>query len=47
VYLQNAPGIYFHLGLGRNAPLHSNGFDFDESVLPLGVKAFLRLLYNI
>jgi hippurate hydrolase len=46
-YLQAAPGIFFHLGLGRNAPLHSNGFDFDESVLPLGVKAFLRLLYNI
>jgi hippurate hydrolase len=47
VYMQDTPGIFFHLGLGRNAPLHSSGFDFDESVLPFGVKAFLRLLYNI
>ncbi|MDR1572823.1 MAG: amidohydrolase [Clostridiales Family XIII bacterium] len=47
VYLQKTPGIFFHLGLGRNAPLHSCGFDFDESVLPVGVKAFLRLLYAV
>ena len=47
VYQRMVPGVFFHLGLGRNAPLHSAGFDFDESVLPVGVKAFLRLLYNI
>jgi hippurate hydrolase len=46
-YQQKAPGLFFHLGLGRNAPLHSVNFDFDESVLPFGVKAFLRILYNI
>jgi hippurate hydrolase len=47
VYQQAVPGVFFHLGLGRNAPLHSVNFDFDESVLPIGVKVFLRLLYNI
>jgi hippurate hydrolase len=46
-YQQSIPGVYFHLGLGRSAPLHSGKFDFDEAVLPLGVKAFLRLLHNI
>jgi hippurate hydrolase len=47
VYQQRVPGVFFHLGIGRDTPLHSAGFDIDESVLPLGVKAFLRLLYNI
>ncbi|MDR2771585.1 MAG: amidohydrolase [Clostridiales Family XIII bacterium] len=46
VYQQRVPGVFFHLGLGRNAPLHSDRFDFDESVLAVGVKAFLRLLYK-
>jgi hippurate hydrolase len=47
VYQRMAPGVFFHLGLGRNAPLHSVRFDFDESVLHFGVRAFLRLLYGI
>jgi hippurate hydrolase len=47
VYQRAVPGVFFHLGLGRNAPLHSTKFDFDESALLFGVKAFLRLLYNI
>jgi hippurate hydrolase len=46
-YQREVPGIFFHLGLGRDTPLHSNAFDIDESVLPLGVKAFWRLLCNI
>jgi hippurate hydrolase len=47
VYQQMTPGVFFHVGLGHNTPLHSVNFDFDESVLPIGVKLFLRLLYNI
>jgi hippurate hydrolase len=47
VYQRMVPGVFFHLGLGRNTPLHSTGFDFDESVLSVGVKAFLRLLYDV
>jgi hippurate hydrolase len=46
-YQHKVPGIFFHLGLGKDTPLHSNVFDIDESVLPFGVKAFLRLLYNM
>ncbi|MDR2295414.1 MAG: amidohydrolase [Clostridiales Family XIII bacterium] len=47
VYQRKVPGIFFHLGLGHNTPLHSADFDFDESVLSVGVKAFLRVLYSI
>jgi hippurate hydrolase len=46
-YQHKIPGIFFHLGLGSAVPLHSSVFDIDESVLPFGVKAFLRLLYNM
>jgi hippurate hydrolase len=46
-YQRKVPGIFFHLGSGRDTPLHSNSFDIDESALPFGVKAFLRLLYNV
>jgi hippurate hydrolase len=46
-YQCEVPGIFFHLGLGSDTALHSNVFDMDESVLPFGVKAFWRLLYNI
>ncbi|MDR2132498.1 MAG: amidohydrolase [Clostridiales Family XIII bacterium] len=47
VYQRKAPGVFFHLGLGRVAPLHSVDFDFDESVLRVGVGAFLRLFYGV
>jgi hippurate hydrolase len=46
-YQQKLPGIFFHIGCGSDTPLHSDTFDIDESVLPLGVKAFMRLLRNI
>jgi metal-dependent amidase/aminoacylase/carboxypeptidase family protein len=45
-YLQKAPGVYFHLGTGADTPLHNSKYDLDESVLPVGVEAFFRLLYN-
>lgn len=34
------PGIFFFLGTGTGIPLHSNNFNFDESVLIEGVKLF-------
>jgi hippurate hydrolase len=46
-YQRKAPGIFFHLGSGRDTPLHSSSFDIDESALLFGVKAFLRLLYTV
>jgi hippurate hydrolase len=46
-YQRKLPGIFFHLGSGSATPLHSNTFEIDESALPFGVKAFLRLLFII
>jgi amidohydrolase len=41
-YSQLVPGVYYRLGIydeekGFVSPLHSSNFDFDESVLPIGV----------
>ena len=48
-FLQKAPGALFWLGCGHPdrpdpAMLHSPNFDPDESVLPLGVEMWLRLI---
>ncbi len=43
-YLQKVPGLYLFLGTGNKTPLHSSTFDFDESSLEIGVRAYLRLL---
>ncbi len=34
------PGIFFFLGTGTGTPLHSNDFNFDESILVEGLKLF-------
>ncbi|MDR0570126.1 MAG: amidohydrolase [Clostridiales Family XIII bacterium] len=44
-YQQAVPGLFFHLGLGPGAPLHSGRFDFDEAVLRNGVEIYWRLLF--
>ncbi|MDR3294704.1 MAG: amidohydrolase [Clostridiales Family XIII bacterium] len=46
-YQRQMPGLFFHLGCGAGAPLHSDTFDPDEAALAAGVKAFTRLLYGI
>ena len=38
------PGMFFFLGLGDSPALHSDNFDFDESVLPLGADFFEQIL---
>lgn len=38
------PGIFFFLGTGSNIPLHSDTYDFDDTVLIDGVKLFDTLL---
>ncbi len=43
-YQQHAPGIFFFLGTGENTPLHSDRFDFDESILESGFKLYQSLL---
>ena len=42
-YQRTVPGIFFFLGLGDNPALHSNNFDFDESVLVLGADFFEQI----
>ena len=43
-FLDKAPGCYVFLGIkdSRQAALHSPHFDFDESILPLGVELAAR-----
>ncbi|MBQ9932008.1 MAG: amidohydrolase [Firmicutes bacterium] len=43
-YQQRVPGIFLFIGTGRKEPLHDSCFDFDESILEVGVKAWLKLL---
>jgi len=42
-YQRSVPGIFFFLGLGDCPALHSNIFDFDEAVLPLGADFFEKI----
>ena len=44
-YQQQIPGMFFLLGTGQNTPLHSDRFQFDESVLVRGVEMYRKLLY--
>ena len=42
-YQRYLPGMFFFLGLGENPALHSENFDFDESVLTLGADFFEKI----
>ena len=42
-YQRYIPGMFFFLGLGENPALHSDNFDFDESVLPIGADFFEKI----
>ena len=42
-YQRHVPAMFFFLGLGNTPALHSDCFDFDESVLSLGADYFERL----
>ena len=42
-YQQRLPGMFFFLGIGDAPALHSDGFDFDESVLTAGADLFEKL----
>lgn len=43
-FQQRAPGVYFFLGAGDGAPLHSEQFDFDEMALCTGLEVYKRIL---
>ena len=42
-YQRFVPGMFFFLGLGDSPALHSDSFDFDESVLKLGADFFEKI----
>lgn len=41
---QQMPGVFFFLGTGSGIPLHSDNYDFDDSVLIDAVILFDTLL---
>jgi amidohydrolase len=50
-YAERIPGLYVKLGVrnaarGIVAPIHTEDFDLDESVLPLGVRAMATLVWD-
>ena len=45
-YQQVVPGVFFFLGLGQTPSLHSDNFDFDESILEKGADLFEELAEN-
>lgn len=42
-YQRHVPGVFFFLGLGDVPALHSDHFDFDESILEKGADFFEKL----
>lgn len=46
-YQKRVPGVFFLLGIGDTAPLHSPRFSLDPNLLPLGTALFLCLLQNL
>ena len=47
VIAESVPSVYFLLGAGETADLHSDAFDFDERVLRIGVDFCLAILEKI
>ena len=43
-YQQYLPGVFLLLGTGTGIPLHASSFGFDESVLCVGLAAYLALV---
>lgn len=43
-YQERLPGVFFFLGTGRNEPLHSDKFGFDETALVKGLSLYELLL---
>lgn len=44
---QQLPGVFFFLGTGSGIPLHSDDYDFDDSVIIEGVKLFNALFTGL
>ena len=51
VFAQKVPGLYIKMGVrnearGITAMIHTEDFDLDEAVLPLGVRAMSTLVLD-
>jgi len=48
-FLQQAPGCYYCIGVGREgaAPLHNPKFDFNENLMLLGVETHCRVALDL
>ncbi|MDR1272870.1 MAG: amidohydrolase [Clostridiales Family XIII bacterium] len=44
-YQQEIPGVYFHLGTGIDAELHTTDYMIDEDALLTGVRLFRSLIF--
>ncbi|MEG0291593.1 MAG: amidohydrolase [Anaerovoracaceae bacterium] len=44
-YSFHAPAVFLFLGTGTGIALHSNNFDFEESILLEGLKLYIDLFY--
>lgn len=44
---QQLPGVFFFIGTGSGIPLHSDDYDFDDSVIIEGVKLFNALFTGL
>lgn len=45
-FLQNAPGSFYHIGVGKSAPMHSGGFMPDEAALTVASALHAKVLWN-
>jgi hippurate hydrolase len=42
--LEARPGAFVFVGNGASAGLHHPGYDFDDSLIPVGVSYWARLI---
>lgn len=47
-FTKQIPGVMFGLGIGKDhAPLHAEDYDFEDEVIPTGVRMFVRIIEEI
>ena len=46
-YLQKYHGVFCHIGSGESAQLHSQQFDFNDDLLPIGIRYFCLLAFEL
>ena len=46
-YLQKYHGVFCHIGSGDSVQLHSNQFDFNDDLLPVGMRYFCLLAFEL